>query len=180
MSEADIQKMTQKAWEAYQHEDYESAASAFSAVVEVLTGENQKLQQAEMKNNLSVALLKAGKPQEAYQAALGTEQVFAEAGDLKRQAIALANLASALEEMNRLGEALNSFTQAAALFKQIQEKEMRAYVMQRISTIQLRQGKQIESLISMDAALEEKTRLSFKDRLLRNLMRIIRRLSGIN
>jgi len=51
--------------------------------------------------------------------------------------------------------------------------------LQRISTIQLRQGKRIESLVSMDAALEEKRKLSMKDRLLRSLMGIIRRLSGM-
>ncbi len=179
MSEADIQAITQKAWEAYQNEDYESAANAFSTVVEALNSESQTLQRAEMKNNLSVSLLKAGKPQEAYQAALGTDRIFAEAGDLKRQAMALANLASALEDLKRLDEALAMFTQSAALFQQISEKEMRAYVLQRISAIQLRQGKRIESLISMDAALEDKKKLSFKDRLLRNLMRIIRRLSGM-
>ncbi|MFN7037599.1 MAG: tetratricopeptide repeat protein [Bellilinea sp.] len=179
MAEADIQTITQKAWEAYQNEDYETAANAFSTAVEALTDENQTLQQAEMRNNLSVALLKAGKPQEAYQAALGSDQIFAAAGDLKRQAMALANIASALEDLKRLDEALELFTQSAALFKQISEKEMRAYVLQRISTIQLRQGKRIESLVSMDAALEEKKKLSFKDRLLRNLMGIIRRLSGM-
>jgi tetratricopeptide (TPR) repeat protein len=179
MTEDDIQTITQKAWEAYQNEDYETAASAFSAAVETLTDESQILQQAEMKNNLSVAYLKAGKPQQAYQAALGTDQIFAQAGDLKRQAMALANLASALEDLNRFDEALALFTQSAALFKQISEKEMRAYVLQRISTIQLRQGKRIESLVSMDAALGEKSKLSFKERLLRSLMGIIRRLSGV-
>lgn len=179
MSEADIQLITQKAWETYQNEEYETAAKSFAQAVEALSAENQSLQQAEMKNNLSVALLKAGKPEEAYQAALGTEQVFASAGDLKRQAMALANLASALEDLKRFDEALNLFNQSAALFKQISEKEMRAYVLQRISTIQLRQGKRIESLVSMDAALEEKRKLSMKDRLLRSLMGIIRRLSGM-
>jgi len=93
--------------------------------------------------------------------------------------MALANLASALEDLKRFDEALNLFNQSAALFKQISEKEMRAYVLQRISTIQLRQGKRIESLVSMDAALEEKRKLSMKDRLLRSLMGIIRRLSGM-
>jgi tetratricopeptide (TPR) repeat protein len=93
--------------------------------------------------------------------------------------MALANVASALEDLKRLDEALALFTQSAALFKQIQEKEMRAYVLQRISAIQLRQGKRIEALVSMDAALEQKTKLSFKDRLLRNLMGTIRRLSGV-
>jgi tetratricopeptide (TPR) repeat protein len=180
MSEADLQLITQKAWEAYQNEEYETAAKAFAEAVEALSADNQVLQQAEMKNNLSVALLKAGKPAEAYQAALGTEQVFASAGDLKRQAMALANLASALEDLKRFDEALNLFNQSADLFKQISEKEMRAYVLQRISAIQLRQGKRIESLVSMDAALEEKRKLSLKDRLLRSLMGIIRRLSGMN
>lgn len=179
MSDNDIQTITQRAWQAYQNEDYEAAATAFAEAVEMLSDEHHVLQQAEMKNNLSVAYLKAGKPELAYQAALGTDQVFEQAGDLKRQAIALANLASALEDLKRLDEALELFTQSAALFKQISEGEMRAYVLQRISAIQLRQGKRIESLVSMDAALEQKSRLSLGDRLLRFLMGIIRRLSGV-
>lgn len=180
MTTIDVNAITRKAWEAYQNEDYENAAAAFSQAVDSLTAENEVLQQAEMKNNLSVALLKAGKAQEAYQAALGTEVVFAQAGDLKRQAMALANIASALEDLKRFDEALDYFKQSADLFKQISEKEMRAYVLQRISTIQLRQGKRIESLVTMDAALEEKSKLSLKDRILRRLMGIIRRLSGVN
>lgn len=179
MFEENIQAIIHKAWEAYQNEDYEAAAHAFSTVVEALKAENQLLQQAEMKNNLSVAYLKAGKPEQAYQAAIGTDQIFAQAGDLKRQAIALANLASALEDLKRFNEALTLFTQSAALFKQIAEKEMRAYVLQRISAIQYQQGKRIEALVSMDAALEEKNKLSFRDRLLRSLMGIIRRLVGV-
>ena len=48
---------------------------------------------------------------------------------------------------------------------------MRSYVLQAISALQLRTGKQLQAMASMDAALDNKGgKLSLKERLLRKLL----------
>ncbi len=178
MSQNASDPIAAKAWEAYQAEDYQTAAQLFSQASENSALDGDALATAEMKNNLSVALLKAGKAKAALDAALGSDAVFAEAGDFKRQAMALANIATALEELHRLDEALEHFKQSSALFQQIGEDEMRSYVLKRISTLQMRKGKQIEALASIDASLESKSKPGLVDRILRSLMKVIRRMTG--
>ena len=58
---------------------------------------NGELQAAENLNNCSVAFLQAGKAEAAYQAVADTPQFSKNAGDIRRQAMALGNRAAALE-----------------------------------------------------------------------------------
>jgi hypothetical protein len=69
-----------------------------------------------MMNNLSVALLKLGRGQAALDAALGTEQVFAGAHDLRREGMAYGNQAAALEALKRWDDALAAYDRSAQLF----------------------------------------------------------------
>ena len=85
--------------QAFANKKYDEAASSFSEAASAYEALDDPLNAAEMKNNLSVALLQAGKAQEAYDAAAGTDEVFAQAGDLKRQAMAFGNQAAALDEL---------------------------------------------------------------------------------
>lgn len=178
MSQNPTDAIIAKAWEAYHAEDYTTAAQLFTHASENSALQGDALQTAEMQNNLSVALLKAGHPKAALDAALGSDAVFSEAGDTKRQAIALANIAAALEDLNRLVEALDHYQQSSILFHQLGEDDMRSYILKRISTIQIRKGKQLEALASMNASLESKAKLSLTDRILRSLMKTIRRMTG--
>lgn len=55
---------------------------------------------------MSVALLQAGRAQEALNAALGTDQDTGQAKDIKRQGMAVGNQAAALDGLNRYDEAI--------------------------------------------------------------------------
>jgi tetratricopeptide (TPR) repeat protein len=170
---------SEQALAAYRDGDYETAAAKFLATENAYTTAGDSLTAAEMANNRSVALLKAGDAQGALLAAQGTDLIFATAGDLKRQAVALANQAAALEDLKKLDRALELYIQAAEVFKQAGEKDQRSYVLQRISTLQLRTGEQLKSLASMDAALDNKTKLTWKDRLMKGLLgQVFRMLRG--
>ncbi len=144
-------------------EQFEKAAKAYAESGEIILS-------AEMANNQSVALLQAGDAQGALKACEGTEKIFHQAGDVEREGIAIANYAAALEGLNRLEEALEHYQRAAALFKQIQNSEMRAVVLKAISSLQIRTNRQLEALVSMDAALEEQKKLTLKERILKKLL----------
>jgi tetratricopeptide (TPR) repeat protein len=109
---------------------------------------------AEMENNRSVALLQAGKAEEALEAVKGTEMIFKQAGDELKQAMAIGNRAAALDALNQLEEAETAYHQSATLLKSIGETELHAHVMKSLSALQIRKGKKLEGIVNMQAGLE--------------------------
>lgn len=174
--ELTAEQLALEARKAYEEEEYEQAAIGFSEAQTAYQANGDALMAAEMANNSSVAFLKAGKAQQAYDCANLTDRVFAEAGDRRREAIALGNQAAALDGLKKKSEALQLYQRSAEIFKELGDNEMRAYVLQSISAIQLGQGKRIEALISMEAALENKPKLSLRERFLRWLLGIVSKL----
>jgi tetratricopeptide (TPR) repeat protein len=161
---------------AYQDEEFEKAAELFAQVEKGALASGDALDAAEMANNRSVALLKAGQAEQALQAAQGTDAIFAQAGDIRRQAIALGNQAAALEGLKRYDDAMTLYKQCAELLKSTDDKELRTYVLQSMSALQLRRGKQFEAMVSMEAALDAKQKLSVKDRFLKKLLQTVSKL----
>lgn len=171
--------LAENARRVYEAGKYEKAASLFAQAAEMYQADGDHLLAAEMRNNQSVALLKAGKAGLALDAAAGTPEIFAQAGDRRRQAMALGNQASALEELGRVKEALQDFQQASELLKGTGKDEIRSVLLKRISALQLRTNKPVEALFSMDAAVETSPRRSWSERLIRRLMTVVKKRSGI-
>lgn len=130
------------------------------------------LHAAEMDNNLSVALLKDNHPQQALDAAAGTDKIFESAGDTIRQAMALSNQAAALEALKRLDEALPLYEHAAELFDQSGEKDMRSMVLKSIAAIRLKQGKLEAAGIEMLGSLGAVEKPNLLQRILRFILRL--------
>ena len=124
-----------------------------------------------MYNNASVAYLKGDQPEEALQSALDTDQVFAEAGDLRSQAISLGNQAAAYEALGQLENAAKAYQASADLLKEIGDHELRPIVMQSLSALQLRMGQKMEALVTMQAGLEEIEKSSLKQKLAKKILR---------
>jgi tetratricopeptide (TPR) repeat protein len=166
----DAQGLAKEGKLAYQRGDYESAARTFQAASNGYKTSQDALNAAEMANNASVAYLKAGDAQSALQAVEGTAEIFAVEGDVRRQALALGNLGAALEGVHRYLEAEDAYQQSADLLKQIGEDKLRLNVMQSLSTLQLRNGKHLQALSSLQAGLEDVDRPSPKQRMLKKLL----------
>jgi hypothetical protein len=125
---------------------------------------------AEMKNNQSVALLQSGDAQAALEAVAGTQDIFAAASDRHRQAMALGNRAAALDALDRYEEAEAAYLGSAELLRQAGEKELLADVMQSLSILQLRTGRQLQAVASMHSALEQVERPGLRQRMLKKLL----------
>ncbi len=166
----DAQGLAKEGKLAYQRGDYENAARTFQAASNGYKTSQDALNAAEMANNASVAYLKAGDAQSALQAVEGTAEIFAVEGDVRRQALALGNLGAALEGVQRYLEAEDAYQQSADLLKQIGEDKLRLNVMQSLSTLQLRNGKHLQALSSLQAGLEDVDRPSPKQRMLKKLL----------
>jgi hypothetical protein len=146
-------EIKEKAQEIYQAGDYPSAAQAFAEASVSYADEGDMLMSAEMKNNQSVTLLRDKQAQAALDAAWGTDQVFAEAGDMRRQGMALANQASAMEALKRLNEAIDFYTRAGEALEKAGEIDLRVEVMQLLSALYLRRFKLFDAIIALQSAL---------------------------
>ncbi len=125
----DPQTLNEQGKEAFQSGQLDAAVDSFRAAAAAYASEHDDLNAAESKNNLSVALLQLGNAQEALDAALGTDDIFAKAGDLKRQGMAIGNQAAALEALKRFDEALTAYERSASVFAEAGEGDLRALVL---------------------------------------------------
>jgi tetratricopeptide (TPR) repeat protein len=171
----DLMKLGEAGKQAFEEGLYDEAVQKFQEAADGYASLKDELNAAEMKNNLSVALLKTGKAQAALEAVLGTEQVFAQANDVKRQAMAFGNQAAALEALKRWDEALAAYDRSAELFAQAGEGDLRALVLKSAAAIKLRRGKVTESAFKMIGSLDAKDKPSIFERLLRSILRVVQR-----
>ena len=160
--------------QAFESKNFIEAAELFRQAAEGFTASKSALMAAEMMNNMSVALLQAGRAQEALNAALGTDQIFAEAKDIKRQGMAVGNQAAALEGLNRYDEAIAAFERSAELFAQAGEGDLRSMVMKSAAAIKLKTGKITDSAFKMMGSLDVKENPSFFERILKFFLRFIK------
>lgn len=156
----------------YEQENYLAAAGLFSDAAQAYTLIQDELNAAEMRNNQSVALLQAGKAKEALQATQGTEAVFQNAGDTRRQGIAVSNRAAALEGMKKWQEALAEYDRAASLFEQAGEGEMHSIVRKAAANLNLKRGRLSDSQMDVFDSL----RLVEKPTLLQRIMKFLVRM----
>jgi tetratricopeptide (TPR) repeat protein len=158
--------------DAYGNANYKAAASLFSQAAQAYAAARDELNAAEMKNNESVALLQAGDAKGALQATDGTEAVFQQAGDLKRQGIAVSNRAAALEGLKKWKEALAEYDRAAALFEEAGEGDMHSIVRKAAANINLKHLKMLDSQMDVMDSLRLVEKPTLTQRLMKFLMRI--------
>ena len=174
-SPADLEQTVQAGKEAFESARYQAAADHFRAAAEEYSALGRTADAAEQSSNLSVALLKLGRGQEALAAAIGTDEIFSACGDVRRQGIALNNQAAAYEQLGRVEEALSAYERSAELLGKVGENGLRAEVLKAAAGLQLRRGKLADSGIRMMGVLEAKERPSMFERILKYALRVVQR-----
>jgi tetratricopeptide (TPR) repeat protein len=166
------QQLAEEGHAAYSKGNYLAAARSFKAAADGYRTTGDELSAAEMLNNCSVAYLKGGNSEAALQAVENTDQVFAERGDIKRQAMAIGNQAAAFEGMNYLDQAIDKYSESARLLESLGESELRAYVLQSISAIQLRKGRYMEAFATMQVGVMGLDNKDLSHKLLKTLVQL--------
>jgi tetratricopeptide (TPR) repeat protein len=167
-------QLAEQGKQAFRNKNFAEAVELFKQAASGYESVNSGLMAAEMRNNVSVALLQAGKAQESLDAVLDTDRVFAEAKDIKRQGMALGNQAAALDALNRYAEAVEKYDLAAQLFEQAGEGDLRALVMKSSAAIKLKTGKVTDSAFKMIGSLDANPHPSFFERILKFFLRFIK------
>jgi tetratricopeptide (TPR) repeat protein len=172
MTNKDLEQIVEKAQAAFQKGKYQEAVEGFQSAVTGYQVQKKPLLAAEMANNLSVSLLKTGKAQLALEALGGTEEIFMQAEDRVKQAMSIGNRAAALEALKQFDEAEVAYLQSAELLKECGETELHTFVMQSLSALQIRKGKQLEGIISMRTGLKGVEKPSLRQRILKKLLEL--------
>jgi tetratricopeptide (TPR) repeat protein len=157
---------------AYLRSDFLLAAQIYETAAQVYFASQDLLMSAEMANNSCVAFLRAGDPQSAIRIIEGTDQIFADAGDLRRQGMARGNLGSALEALGQLDKAAEAYRQSADLLEKAGEDQLRSNALHALSTIYLRRGHQMLALSTMHSAINGVKHPTLQQRFLKKLLAI--------
>ncbi len=160
----DISQLKQTADNAYQKKDFQKAAELYQQAAQNYEQQNLVVEAAEMANNASVAYLQANQPKTAYEMIRNTDILFAEHNLPDKQGLTMGNQAAALEAMGKTDEALEKYMAASEILKSTGLKDNRAYVLKRISTLQIKKGQQVQALGSMGAALDNAEKLSGREK----------------
>ncbi len=177
-SNASPEELERLALESYRSGRYEESIEHFSLAREqyLNTGDTRKA--AEIANDLCVVMLAAKQPQAALEMVLDTPEYFASQGDETRTAQAYGNLASALEACGQTSGAEDAYHQAIDGFEKLGDSEHYAATLQALSRLQLRRGKPLDALSTMQNGLETMPKARARDRLLRQLLKWPFRLLG--
>jgi tetratricopeptide (TPR) repeat protein len=166
------QQLADEGQAEYNKGDFLSAAKLYKAAADGYLSAGDELLTAEMANNCSVAFLRGGNAESALEVVMGTDKVFESKGDTLRQAMALGNQAAAMEALKQLDKAVILYGHSAELLKQLGESELRAYVLQSVSSIQLRRGQYLEAYGTMGEGVMGLDKPNLKQKLLQSLMRL--------
>ena len=164
------QEIADQARQTYQAGDYVQAAQTYAEAALAYASAGDSSMSAEMKNNQSVALLLAGKAQAAMEAVEGTEKIFVDSQDFRRQGMALANQASALEALKRTKDAIDCYKRAGDALEKAHEGDLHAEVMQLLSTLYFRRFKIYDAIITLQSGLASVKNPTPKQRLMKKIL----------
>ncbi len=174
-SKDEIEKI---ALESYRSGRFEESIERFRALRQQYLNEENPSKAAEIANNLCVVMLAAEQPQAALEAVRDTPQFFSSQGDEIHAAQAYGNLASALEACGQIATAEDAYRQAVGLFEKLGDSDNYSSTLQALSRLQLRQGKPLDALSTMQGGLESMPKPRMRDRVLRQLLKWPFRLLG--
>ena len=163
---------------AFQEGRLEDAIDGFAAARQAFLATGNLEKEAETASNLSVALLQAEQPQEALKVIQDIPAVFLDLGDMGRAALAYGNLGSALEACGDHDLAEGAYRHAIDLFANLGDTEQHNYTLQALSRLQLRRGKPLEAVATMQIGLDDQENPNLLNRFLRRLLKLPFRLFG--
>lgn len=172
MSEQDPEAIVARGNQHYHAGLYQEAEQAFSQASQVYEKQGNPLKAAEAANNRAVALLQLDQAEAAIESLSGTPEIFLEAGAQQLAAQAHGNFGQALAEASRPVEAKEHYQRAIELFQKLGDQENLQYTAKALSQLELSQGDAVSALFSMQRGLEQSQSKSWRDRLLRWLLRL--------
>jgi tetratricopeptide (TPR) repeat protein len=154
------------------------AVEMFLELQETYQAQGNVLKADEMANNMAVALLELDQAEKAVELVENTPDRFLSADKPVLAAQAYGNLGAALAASGRIEEAEQAYRQSLQIFQQQGHDEGMTFAGQALSQLQLKQGRALEALASMESSLDSQKKPGLRQRLLRKLLKLPFRLTG--
>lgn len=175
---ASPEELEQLALDSYRSGRFQESIEHFSAARQHFINKRNLLKAAEISNNLCVVMLAAKQPQSALDVVRDSPEFFLSQSDELHAAQAYGNLASALEACGQISDAEEAYHKAIELFEKLGDSENYSSTLQALSRLQLRQGKPLDALSTMQGGLEAMPKTRMRDRILQRLLKWPFRLLG--
>lgn len=173
-----LDQQAKQAMDLYRQGKPSQAVEIFTELQETYQMLGNTLKADEMANNMAVALLDLDQTGRAVDLVEKTPERFLSAGEPVLAAQAYGNLGTALAADGRAQEAEEAFRQSLKIFQEQGHDEGMTFAGQALSQLQLKQGRALEALASMEASLESQKKPGFRQRLMRKLLKLPFRLTG--
>jgi tetratricopeptide (TPR) repeat protein len=162
----------------YSQHDYEAANRAFQQAKESYEEESNYEMAAEMKVNIGLVHRSLGELQQALELMQEALRHFEEENDKMRTAQTLGNLGGVYLSLNDKEQAELSYRSAANLFDELGEDELYSDTMMALGAMQVRDGKLFMGAATYQVALENRTKLTGTQKIIKSLSGLINRLGG--
>lgn len=177
-NEKALEGRSKQAMDLYRQGQAAQAVEIFLELEEIYRAQGNDLKGDEMANNLAVALLELDQAERAIALVEATPQRFLAAGEPILAAQAYGNLGAAMAAADRVEEAEQAYRQSLQLFQEQGHDEGMTFAGQALSQLQLKQGRPLEALASVEASLEGQKKPGLRQRLMRTLLKLPFRLTG--
>jgi tetratricopeptide (TPR) repeat protein len=168
----DLDQLKSEAQNAYFAADFLEAAEMYKAARNGYQARGDFSDAAQMANNSSVSYLRGKNASRALSILEGVDHYFEATGDFRGEAITAGNRAAALEALGRKDESAENYQKAADIFKRIGDDEMYTITMQSLSTLQLRKGRSLAAIATMQAGINQIENPKIIHRILKKLLNI--------
>lgn len=133
---------------------YQEAIEQFDLAQQGFSQAGQKLDAAEMLNNMGVIHRIEGRLADAARMLEQAKEIFAQVGDRDREAQVLGNLAPLYKKQGDADKALEVYKQAADVFGEIGDKDKQGEILMALGLLQFEKGKRTEGLAAYETGLQ--------------------------
>lgn len=170
MTKAEASALEESGVSAYQSGNPEKAVEDFRLAHRLFEEAGNPIKAAAMANNLCVVLLELDRPEEALKSVEETPQVMLEAGELQLAGQAFGNRATAKAAGGYYDSAEQDFIEAIGIFNQTNAEELLSHTLKALSKLQLKQGRSLEAVNTMQRALQAEPKPGVRARILQKLL----------
>ena len=165
---------SEKAYELFSQKKYQEAIIQFQNAISVYANENPQPETVYiLRSDLAVAMTMAKQEKPALEILQDLLLYFSQSEDTYHTGIVAGNIAVAYESLGKKELAVKYFQQASECFEKINSKEEQYHSLHSLALLYLKLGKKFQAISALNSALNIKPNASFKDRVLRKLMKTV-------
>ena len=136
-----LKAVKEQAYQAFSNKDYEKAVSLFKLLVDECKNTDPGETLNQLKNDLAVALMMNGQPQDSLPILMEIQYFYTEANNMHQLGLVYGNLATAYELLNSNSAAIDSYKKSVDCFEQSNSKSEKYIALKAIAVLYMKQRK---------------------------------------